>query len=494
MNTSVPKRIVIAGGGTAGWVAAAALSTQLGKLAKITLVESSDIGTVGVGEATIPTITTFHHLLGIDEQAFMKATRATFKLGISFENWGAVGDSYIHSFGQIGKPTWMGEFHNIWLEAQKEGLGGPLENYCFELQAAKAEKFAISEKLRLNYAYHLDAKAYASFLRELSEKHGVTRIEGKIAEVSQNSETGNIAALLLEDGQQVEGDLFVDCTGFRGLLIEKTLGVGYQDWSEWLPTNSALAIQTEAVRDARPYTRAVAHEAGWRWQIPLQHRVGNGLVYDNHHLSDEEAQDLLMQSIEGKPLTDPLPIRYTTGMRERVWEKNCIALGLSTGFVEPLESTSIHLFMIGITRLIQLFPFGETSEAVRKRYNDMAVNELERVRDFIILHYHATEREDSAFWRQCRNMDIPDTLKERIELFCEYGHAYQAPDDLFRVDSWVQVMFGQRLRPKAHHLMGRVMDKDQIRQVLTGLDANIRNAVERMPTHQAFLEKYCPIN
>ncbi len=491
MNAQKRKKVVIAGGGTAGWIAAVALSRQLGPLLDIILVESDEIGTVGVGEATIPTAKTFHRLMDINEREFMRATNASFKLGIAFENWGQVGDRYIHSFGQIGKGVWMGDFHHFWMEARAKGLAGDIGDYCLELQAAEAQRFVADEKSTLSYAYHLDATAYARYLRTISEQRGVQRIEGKIAQVNQDSETGDITALVLVSGEQITGDLFIDCTGFRGLLIEETLKTGYDDWSEWLPTNSALAVQTEAVGPAIPYTRAVAHDAGWRWQIPLQHRIGNGLVYCDAFMSDDKARSTLLGQIEGKPLTEPRKISYVTGKRHKAWNKNCIALGLSSGFVEPLESTSIHLIMIGVTRLLQLFPFGDDVTALRDRFNAMSAVELEKIRDFIILHYHQTERDDTPFWKRCRTMDVPDSLKARIELFRENAHAYQDGDDLFRVDSWVQVLLGQRLQPGAYHHLAQLMPAAQLEKAMSDLKNGIDAAVSKMPAHHAFLNSYC---
>jgi tryptophan halogenase len=493
MEGQIVRRVVIAGGGTAGWVAAAALGRLLGPLLDITLVESDEIGTIGVGESTIPTARTFHHLLAIDEREFMRDTQSSFKLGIAFENWGGIGDRYIHSFGQIGKSTWMGDFQHLWLQAKAAGFAGDIGDYCFELQAAEAGVFATSDKAVINYAYHLDASAYARFLRRFSEKLGVKRVEGKITGVAQHAETGFIEALILESGERLEGDLFIDCTGFRGLLIEQTLKAGYEDWSHWLPTNSGLAVQTGSAGPAIPYTRAIAHDAGWQWRIPLQHRVGNGLVYCNEYLSDDEARSRLLGQIEGEVLTEPRLIRYLTGRRRKVWDKNCIAFGLSSGFVEPLESTSIHLIMIGATRLAQLFPFGGFSDALIDRYNALARAELEGIRDFIILHYKLTERDDSPFWRRCRDMEVPESLARRIALFRDNALAYQDANDLFRVDSWVQVMLGQRLQPQAHHLMGRLMEPEQLRQALDGIRSNIAKAVAGMPPHQAFLEGYCGV-
>jgi len=491
MSDNLVKRVVIAGGGTAGWVAAAALSKHLGPLIEIVLIESDEIGTVGVGEATIPTIRTFHRLLELDELAFLRATQATFKLGIAFENWARRGDRYFHAFGRVGQSIWMGDFQHMWLRGREAGVADDLGAYCLEMAAAEAGKFATSDKGGINYAYHFDAGLYAGFLRAFSEARGVRRIEGKIARVRQNAETGFIEALDLDDGQVVGGDLFVDCTGFRGLLIEQTLHAGYEDWSHWLPTNRALAVQTHSVAPARPYTRAIAHEAGWQWQIPLQHRVGNGLVYCSDYVSDEAARETLLAGIDGAPITEPRLIRYLTGRRKQVWSKNCVALGLASGFVEPLESTSIHLIMIGVTRLIQSFPFGGIRPSLVRHYNDLAQTELERVRDFIILHYHLNQRRDEPFWERCRTMAIPDSLAHRIELFREAALTPQSADDLFQSDSWLQVMLGQRLEPEGYHRMGHMLSEAHLRRAFADVQQNIANTVARMPTHQTFLDQYC---
>jgi len=491
LDPQIVKKVVIAGGGTAGWLAAAALVKQLGGLLDITLIESDEIGTIGVGESTIPTVRTFHSILGIDEREFMRATQSSFKLGIAFENWAAIGDRYFHSFGVLGKSTWMADFHHFWLQARAEGHAGAIGDYCFELQAAEANKFATGENVQINYAYHLDATAYARFLRGMGEPDGVKRVEGKIAKVEQHPETGFIQALILDSGQRIEGDLFIDCTGFRGLLIEQTLETGYDDWSKWLPTNSAYAVQTTSTGPAVPYTKAIAHEAGWRWRIPLQHRVGNGLVFCSDFMSDEDARALLLREIEGEPLFDPRLIRYKTGARRKVWNRNCLALGLASGFVEPLESTSIHLIMIAVTRLMQSFPFSGFDAAMIDRFNTLSRAELEGVRDFIILHYHLTQRDDSDFWRRCRDMEIPDSLAKRMALFRDNAQAYQASDELFRVDSWVQVMLGQRLQPRGHHQVARMMPPGQLRQALADLKANIAGTVAKMPGHQEFLDRYC---
>ncbi len=484
------KRVVIAGGGTAGWLAAAVLSRQLGMILDITLVESEEIGTIGVGEATIPTMRAFQSLLGVDEREFMRATKASFKLGIAFEGWTRPGDRYVHSFGTVGKSTWMGDFQHFWLEAKARGDAGDIGDYCFELQAAEAGRFATDDQSRINYAYHLDAGLYARFLRTRAEADGLKRVEGKIASVDQDPESGNLRALVLESGARIEGDLFIDCTGFAALLIEKTLGVGYEDWGHWLPTDSAFAVQTAAVGPARPYTRAIAHGAGWRWQIPLQHRVGNGLIYASAHLTDDEARAQLLREVEGEVLIEPRKIRYRTGRRLRVWDKNCIALSLASGFVEPLESTTLHLIMTGLTRLMQQFPSEGISAAVVERYNDQSRRELEAVRDFIVLHYHLNQR-DEPFWRERREMTIPETLQARIALFEDAAHTYQGADDLFRTDSWLQVMLGQGVQPRAHHPMAKIMPREQLGSALRDIKRNIAAAVSQLPQHQAFLDRYC---
>jgi tryptophan halogenase len=491
MEGQAVRRVVIAGGGTAGWTAAAALVQHLGSLLDITLIESDEIGTVGVCEATIPTIRSFHALLSVDEREFMRATQSTFKLGIAFENWTRPGDRYIHAFGDIGKSTWMGDFQNMWLMAKAAGYGGALGDYCLEHQAAEAGRFATSDAAQINYAFHLDAGLYARFLRQAFEAKGIRRVEGKIAEVDQDGESGYVTALVLADGTRIDGDLFVDCTGFRGLLIEQTLKAGYEDWRHWLPTDSALAVQTESTGKIPPYTRAIARSAGWQWRIPLQHRVGNGLVFCSAHQSEDSARNELLGNLEGAPLFEPRLIRYVTGRRRKVWDRNVVALGLASGFLEPLESTSIHLIQIGVMRLMQLFPFGGNFAALAARYNEQAHNEFESVRDFLVLHYKLTERDDAPFWRACRAMEIPASLAARIELFCESGLAYRGPHDLFSVASWLFVMVGQGLEPRNYHHMGALLGDARLRRALDSLKENIARTVGRMPAHGDFLKRYC---
>ncbi|WP_045858299.1 tryptophan halogenase family protein [Teredinibacter purpureus] len=492
METKPIKNIVIAGGGTAGWIAAVALSKKLsGAVSSITLVESDDIGTVGVGEATIPPIRVFHKLMQIDEQEFMRETDATFKLGISFEGWKNIGADYIHSFGKTGKEAWLAEFVHFWLRAKEKGFAGDFGDYCYELQAAKQNKFGLSPGADINYAYHLDATKYAKYLRKISESHGVKRVEGKISSVNQDASTGFINSLQLDSGTLIEGDLFIDCTGFSGLLIEKTLHTGYEDWSHWLPCDSAVAMQTELTEPAIPYTRSVAHRAGWRWKIPLQHRVGNGLVYSRQHMSDESAREKILSDVNGKPLNDPRVIRFRTGCRRKNWNKNCIALGLSSGFIEPLESTSIHLFIMGVTRLMQMFPFAGVHDSVVEEFNTQSRKELEMVRDFIILHYKVTNRTDSSFWSYCKNMDVPSSLARRIEVFQEAALAFQREGELFRVDSWSQVMLGQGIMPSHYHRIADQMSDKELKRFLETMKFGIDNAVDKLPLHHNFIEQYC---
>lgn len=487
------QNVIIAGGGTAGWMAAAALSKLVGKNINVTLIESDEIATVGVGEATIPPIRTFHKLLGINEQEFMQATQASFKLGISFENWGQTNTQYIHSFGMTGKECWAGEFHHFWLHSLSLGLESEFGQYCYELQAAKQNKFAFNQQNPINYAFHMDAGRYALFLREFAENLGVTRLEGKITSVNKCPDSGSINSLTLADNNTIEGDFFIDCTGFRGLLIEQALHTGYEDWSHLLPCDSAIAVQTTAIdEDIKPYTRAIAHEAGWQWQIPLQQRVGNGLVYCSRYLADEQAKQLLLENIQGDTLTEPKIIKFKTGRRRKGWNKNCLALGLASGFVEPLESTSIHLIMSGIIRFMRLFPFNGITEQAVNEYNKQLKSEIENIRDFIVLHYKVTERTDSEFWRHCKSMDVPETLAHKISLYKRTGRVFLDDGDIFRVDSWVQVMLGQGIKPEQYHLIASLMTDEELTRFLTSIKQQISQRVAALPSHQAFLQQYCP--
>lgn len=485
------RKVVIAGGGTAGWMAAAAISKILGKVLDITLIESDEIGTVGVGEATIPPLVTFHRLLDIKEQDFMAATQGTFKLGISFEGWRDVNENYIHPFGETGTDHWTAGFQHFWLKDRQRGSKREYGEYCLELKAAEHDKFAHLPKGGLNYAYHIDATLYARFLRKFSEGFGVKRLEGKIMQVNSRSEDGFIESLVLESGKVIEGDLFIDCTGFRGLLIEQTLHTGYEDWSHWLPCDRAVAVQTESLTDAIPYTRSIAHESGWQWRIPLQHRVGNGMVYCSRYINDDDAQAKLFANIAGTRLTEPRVIRFRTGRRLKNWNKNCIALGLASGFLEPLESTSIHLIQRGILRLMQLFPTMGIKQPDIEEYNKQSLFEIENIRDFIILHYKVTNRQDSAFWRHCRSMAIPDSLAHRIDLFRETARVFKVPNELFGENSWISVMMGQGLIPEQYHPTADVMSDQELTRFLHGIRSNVSQTVAKLPKHQAYVEQYC---
>jgi len=491
METPKIHKVVVAGGGTAGWMAAAALSKLLGKTLDITLIESDEIGTVGVGEATIPTLITLHELLQIKEQDFVSAVQGTFKLGISFENWRDVGEDYIHSFGYTGKDCWAAGFQHFWLKGHKMGIIEEYGEYCTEWAAAKDDRFAVLPNSALNYAYHFDASLYAKFLRGIAEENGAVRQEGKIKAVEQHPETGFITGVTLESGQLIEGDFFVDCTGFRGLLIEQTLHTGYDDWSHWLPADSAVAVQTESVAPPIPYTRSIAHEAGWQWRIPLQHRVGNGMVFCSKFWSDDEATSKLLGNVEGPTVTDPRVIKFTTGSRRKHWNKNVVAMGLASGFMEPLESTSIHLAQRAIIRLMQMFPYDGVRQPDVEEFNNQMKFEIENIRDFIVLHYHVTNRRDTAFWRHCSSMPIPDSLQHRIELFKQAGRVFKVPTELFGENSWTQVMLGQGLMPEQYHPIVNMMSDDELKVFLSGIHGSVGNLVRQLPSHQRFIDHYC---
>ena len=485
------SHVVIAGGGTAGWMTAVALSKLLGKAIKVTLVESDAIGTVGVGEATIPPLLTFHKLLGINEQQFMRATKATFKLGIAFESWRDVEQDYIHSFGTTGQDCWAAGFQHFWLKAQQHNKAKSFGEYCPELVAAQQNRFAVLPSQGLNYAYHLDATAYAAFLRGIAEEHGTQRIEGKINEVCLDEHSGHIQHLTLASGEEVKGDFFIDCTGFRARLIGEAMHVGYEDWTHWLPCDSAIAVQTELTREPVPYTRSIAHEFGWQWQIPLQHRMGNGLVYCERYTTDGEAKQLLLDNLPGEPINEPRVIRFRTGQRRQHWHKNCLAIGLSSGFLEPLESTSIHLIQRSIIRFMQLFPFGGVDDASINEFNQQTEHEVLNIRDFIILHYYVTQRNDSAFWRYCSKMSIPESLQHRIDLFKSSGRVFKVPNELFGENSWTQVMLGQGLMPESYHPIVDMMDDDELSQFLGQIEARVKRTVSQLPSHEAFLKHHC---
>ncbi len=498
MNTAHIKDIVIVGGGTAGWMTAAALAKVLTGPWKITLVESEEIGIVGVGEATIPLINVYNSALEIDENEFMRETSATFKLGIEFVNWGAQGDSYIHGFGPLGPDIGITKFHQYWLKLRQSGEAADLENYSINILAARANKFMRARKdmgnspmAEIAHAYHFDASLYAAYLRRYAEKRGVTRLEGKIAGATTRPDSGFIDAVVLEDGRRISGDLFVDCSGFRGLLIEQTLQTGYDDWSHWLPCNRALAVPCASVQPLTPYTRSTARTAGWQWRIPLQHRTGNGHVYCNDFISDDEAAAQLMANLDGPALADPRPLRFVTGKRRKFWNKNVVAIGLASGFMEPLESTSIHLIQSSIARLTTFFPDQVINPADIDEFNRQADFEFERIRDFLILHYKATRRDDTAFWNHCRTMSIPDALQAKIDLFEGHGRVFREANEMFSEISWVEVMLGQHIQPRSYHPLVDAIDEQKIVDFLRSVEATMKRCVDAMPTHASFVNEHC---
>lgn len=484
------KKVVIVGGGTAGWMAAASFSRMLGKTVEVTLIESDEIATVGVGEATVPPLILLNRYLDINEQEFLTFVKGTIKLGISFENWKNINEKYIHAFGYPGKDTWAASFQHFWRRGMDLGVNYPIGAYSLECQSALNNKFAHLPNSVLSYAYHIDAGLYARFLRSFAEKWGAQRIEGKVTDVVLDADQ-SIKSIRMASGTEIEGDLFIDCSGFRGLLIEQALHTGFEDWSHWLACDSAVAVQTESVREPVPYTRSIAHHAGWQWQIPLQHRVGNGLVYCSRYMADDEAKKLLIESIEGRTITEPKIIKYKAGQRLKYWNKNCVALGLASGFIEPLESTSIHLIQRGITRLIQMFPHYGIKSCDVNEYNEQMKAEVANIRDFIILHYHLTEREDSPFWRFCKNMAIPDSLAQRMNMFRETGKVYIKSHELFVESSWLQVMIGQGIVPKHYHSLVNEMTEADLVKFLSDIRSSVAQTVQRMPSHQNYLEHYC---
>lgn len=493
-NTAI-QDIVIVGGGTAGWMAAAAFGRFLDNgRRKITVIESDEIGTVGVGEATIPAILNFNRMLGIDENEFMRATQGTFKLGIEFVNWGRLGESYFHPFGQYGQDLHGINFHQLYLREYAHGDRRSISEYCMSAMAAKRGKFgranaaARSPVSELAYAFHFDASLYAKFLRHHAETNRVVRREGKIVKVNRRSTDGFVESVELADGKIVAGELFIDCSGFRGLLIGDALGVGYEDWSHWLPVDRAIAVPTANVGPPDPFTRSTARTAGWQWRIPLQHRTGNGHVYSRQFLDDDEAEAMLMANLEGEALAPPRRLRFTTGRREMSWSHNVVALGLSGGFLEPLESTSIHLIQNGISRLFGLFPDRHFNPLERDEYNRGMRDAYEDIRDFIILHYKATQRDDTPFWRYVRDMDIPEPLERKIELFKTRGRVFRENVELFSMPSWVAVMLGQNIWPDGWDTLADALDESRVREAMAQMRQGYAATADALPTQEEFLK------
>ncbi len=492
------KSIIIVGGGTSGWMTAAALAKVINpSYCKITLIESDEIGTVGVGEATIPQIQLFNKLLDLDEDEFMRKTQGTFKLGIQFVNWGRKGDKYIHAFGDLGKDMESIQFYHYWLKMAQMGKAQELGSYTISGAATEQVKFmrpfdaGNSPLSNIAYAFHFDAGLYARFLRDYSEQRGVIRVEGKVVDVALNANTGYIESLQMESGEVYPADFFIDCSGFRGLLIEQALKTGYEDWSHWLPCNRAWAVPCESAGDLLPYTRSTAHTAGWQWRIPLQHRIGNGHVFSNKYMSEDEARSILLNNLDGRPLAEPRLLKFLTGKRKKFWNKNCLAIGLASGFMEPLESTSIHLVQSAIARFMSFFPNKSFDKEDVDEFNRQADFEFEKIRDFLILHYHATERDDSNFWNYCRTMDVPESLTQKIEQFKKNGRIYRNNNEMFNDLSWFEVMHGQGIHPRSYHPLVDRMTTEEIAQRLESVKRVIDKSVEYMPTHAQYIAENC---
>ena len=498
MNENGIKNVVIVGGGTAGWMSAAALSELLPLGYNYRLVESDQISTIGVGEATIPSMRNFNMHLGIDENEFIRATQGTFKLGIEFVNWGKQGDHYFHGFGSVGRDQPTANFFHYWLKLNQLGTVGGLDPYSINTVASQLGKFSIgrpdlpnSPLSDLSYAYHFDAGLYAKFLRAYSEQRGVKRTEGRIVDTLLRDADGFIDAIVMENGEKIYGDFFIDCSGMVGLLIEKALHTGYEDWSHWLPCDHAIAVPCESSKDMRALTRSTAHAAGWQWRIPLQHRTGNGHVFSSKYMSADEAQNILMNNLDGKPLAEPRQIKFTTGRRKKAWNKNCVAIGLSAGFMEPLESTSIHLVKTGLMRLLSFFPDKGFDQVDVDTYNRLCEKEYAQIRDFLILHYKVNARDDSAFWRYCQQMEVPESLQEKLDLFASHGRILRENEELFPEDSWLQVMHGQGIRPRSYNPVVDQRSKDDIAGFLYNTQMVIRKCVDAMPGHVEYIKANC---
>ena len=492
------RSIVIVGGGTAGWMTAATLSRILTTdYASITLVESDEIGIIGVGEATIPQMATFNRMLGLDENQFMRETQGSFKLGIQFVNWARQGHVYFHPFGKYGLDMQGVSFHAFFLRLHQMGEAPSIDEWSLQAMASRGNKFmrpidaGNSPLSEIPYAFHFDASLYAKFLRGYAEQRGVVRREGKIVDVKLRGEDGFVQSVVLQDGSEIEADLFIDCSGFRGLIIEQALKAGYTDWSAHLPCNRAIAVPCESVEEWTPYTRSTAHKAGWQWRIPLQHRTGNGHVFCSDHMSDDEATEILLANLDGKPLADPRVVPFTTGHRNKFWVKNCVAMGLAGGFLEPLESTSIWLIQSGLSRLLTMFPDRNFNQADTDRYNRIMTTDYEEIRDFLVLHYHATERDDSPFWNYCRNMKVPERLAEKMRVFRSHGRCFRENEELFNDTSWFAVMHGQLMKAQSYDPVADVMSLDETRSRLAHIREAVANSADYMPKQRDFIREHC---
>jgi tryptophan 7-halogenase len=493
-----PVRVVIVGGGTAGWMTAAALAGILNeRICTVRLVESEEIGTVGVGEATLPQMRVFNDAVGLIEADMMRRTNATFKLGIEFVDWGYKGSSYIHPFGAHGRPTGGVAFHHQWLRARQNGRDDPIEAFSFAIQAARRNRFDFPDSdpasvaATFDYAYHFDASLYAAYLRAFAERRGVARTEGRVVDVSRDGESGDIDAITLASGETIEGDLFVDCSGFRGLLIGQTMESPWEDWTKWLPCDRAFAVPSERLDVLAPYTRATAHEAGWQWRIPLQHRTGNGHIFSSAFIGEDQAADTLMRNLPSAALGESRILRFQAGRRSRSWQRNCVAIGLSSGFLEPLESTSIYLIQVAAMALVKLFPQAHVDPALAAEYNRTMDVEYARIRDFLILHYHANSRDDGEMWRHCREMAVPDSLAEKIALFRERGFIPQYKDGLFSPPSWISVFLGQGVANEHYHPLADGLPLPRLFEELDRMRRQVDEGVAALPMHETTIEDYC---
>ena len=492
------KKILIVGGGSAGWMAAALFSRLFRGLYDITLIESEAIGTVGVGEATIPAIKTFNALIGLDEVDFMRRTQASFKLGIQFIDWDRIGSSYIHGFGVIGRDLEWLRCHQYWLKMRAAGRASDFSAYSINTAAALQNRFMRADPQRtgsplghIAHAFHFDAGLYAKYLRGLSETAGVRRREGKIASVQLRPDDGFVQSVTMEDGAVEAADLFIDCSGFRGLIIEEAMKTGYEDWTHWLPCDRALAVPCARTEPFTPYTRATARPAGWQWRIPLQHRTGNGHVYSSRYMDEAEAERILLSNLDGEQLAEPNRIRFVAGKRRQVWNKNCVAAGLASGFLEPLESTSLHLIQSVLTRLVRLMPDDGFDPTTIAEFNRQMDFEYERIRDFVILHYKATYRDDTPFWRDCRDMAVPDTLQRKMDLFRANGRVFREDDELFTEESWIQVFLGQGVIPAGYDPLVDVTPEAEIERFLNDVETVIGKCVAVMPSHADYVARVC---
>jgi tryptophan halogenase len=493
------RKILIVGGGSAGWMTAALLSQLFKGLYEITVVESQEIGTIGVGEATIPAIKKFNDLLGLDENEFLQRTQGSFKLGIQFNDWLRLGSSYVHGFGVIGRDLQWLRCHQYWLKAHGQGRASDFGNYSINTAAALENRFMRADPRmvespigQIAHAFHFDASLYAKFLSGYAQDRKVRRREGKVVDVTLRGDDGFIESVTMDDGEVIPADFFVDCSGFRGLLIEQAMKTGYEDWTHWLPCDRAIAVPCVRSEDFTPYTRSTARPAGWQWRIPLQHRTGNGHVYSSQYMDDDTAERILLDNLDGAQLADPLRIRFVTGKRKKIWNRNCVAIGLASGFLEPLESTSLHLIQSAIVRMVRLLPDAGFAQAGIDEFNRQTDFEYERIRDFIILHYKATERDDTPFWRYCRDMDVPSSLQRKIDLFAANGRIFREDEELFAEESWIQVFLGQGITPRGYDPLVDIKSDAQNTEYLNDIEMVIGKCVKTMPTHADYVARTCP--